>query len=225
MKLKSILLIVLINLSFSQAVVADGHQLLPADEANRDLAFMDFRAKMLSAVRNKEPEAFVTMLDQRIFNGLREKRGMKQFVKKWTPQSNDTELWTTMEQILTMGGGFIRSERGVEFCAPYVFSHFPDDLDIFAHGAVIGDKVPLKMKPSVSAPTSRQLSYDLINVLDWVSIADKSGAKDNWLKVTTMKGEKGYVNRLFVRSPSDYSACFVQTKKNGWKLNSLLTSE
>jgi len=225
MKFTGLFFILLINLMLSRAIAADIYQLLPADEAMRDLEFVEFRTKLIEAVKAKEPEVFVTMIDQRIFNGLKARRGMKAFVNKWEPESIDTELWSTMEQILSMGGGFVRSERGVEFCAPYVFSHFPDDLDIFAHAAVIADQVPLKQDASVSAKTISALSYDFLSVLDWVSIADKSGSADNWLKVTTLKGEKGFVNRKYVRSPSDYSACFVKTKNSSWKLNSLLTSE
>ena len=225
----SLIIICLYLLSCSVAVVAtesdNAYQLLPADEAHRDLEFTDFRAQMIAAVLNKEPEVFVTLIDQRIFNGLKAKRGMKAFLNKWEPDSIDSELWTTLEQILTMGGGFVRSEKGVEFCAPYVFTHFPDDLDIFAHGAVIVDNIALKTEPSVTSVTRRELSYGLLKVLDWVSIQDKSGEGVNWLKVTTMKGENGYVDRRYVRSPSDYSACFLKTKRNGWRLNSLLTSE
>ena len=225
MKFNIVFPILLINLFLSSAIAGNSHQLFPEDEADRDLEFSEFRAQMIEAVRAREPEVFVTMVDQQIFNDLHKKRGMNEFLKKWEPESIDSELWVTLEHILTMGGGFIRSEKGVEFCAPYVFSHFPDDLDIFAHGAVIAEKVPLKTEPSVSSVTRRELSYDLLQVLDWVSIQDKSGGAENWLKVTTMKGENGYVNRLYVRSPSDYSACFLKTKSHGWKLNSLLTSE
>ena len=225
MKFTGLFSILLINLVFSLAFAGNSMQLFPADEAERDQELVAFRVKMLEAVRAKEPEVFVTMVDQRVINGLHEKRGMKQFVKKWEPQSIDTELWSTMEQILTMGGGFVRSEKGVEFCAPYVFSHFPDNLDIYAHAAIIKKNVPLKTEPSVRSTTRKMLSYDIIKVLDWVSIADKSGSKDNWLKVTTLGGDKGYVIRRFVRSPSDYSACFLKTKNKGWKLHSLLTAE
>ena len=225
MKFTSFCFIVIVNLLLAQANAGASYQLLPEDEGTRDLEFVDFRSQLLEVVLSQEPEVLVTMVDQQVFNGLREKRGIKHFVEKWEPESIDTELWTTLRQILTMGGGFVRSEKGVEFCAPYVFSHFPDELDIFAHGAVIGDDVLLKSEPSTSSETKKTLSYDLIKVLDWVSIQDKSGSDTNWLKVTTLKGDQGYVNRQLVRSPSDYSVCFLKTKKNGWKLNSLLTSE
>ncbi|MDH3326850.1 MAG: hypothetical protein OEM38_09065 [Gammaproteobacteria bacterium] len=203
----------------------DSYQLLPVDEGVRDQEFVNFRSELLAVVLAREPEVFVTMMDQQILNGLHEPRGMKQFLKKWEPDSIDSELWATLEHILTMGGGFVRSEKGVEFCAPYVFSHFPDNLDIFAYGAVIGGDVALKAEPSASSATQKYLSYDLLTVLDWVSTQDESGSGESWLKVTTLKGDKGYVDRQLVRSPSDYSVCFLKTDNRGWKINSLLTRE
>lgn len=225
MKLNVTLLVIFVNLVFLPVMAGGAYQLLPADEANRDLEFVEFRARMIEAVENKEPEVLVTMIAPRVFNGLNEKRGMKRFLEKWEPESVDSELWSTLKPILTMGGGFVRSEKGVEFCAPYVFSHFPDDMDIFAHGAVISENVALKKEPSVKSKTLRSLSYDLVQVQDWVSTQDKANEAVNWIKVVTMKGDAGYVNRRFVRSPSDYSACFLKTKRRGWKLNSLLSGE
>jgi len=206
-------------------VSAEQYKLLPADESDRDLEFVEFKQQMLEAARNREPEVFVTLLSPRIFNGLNQKRGMKQFLKIWEPDSIDSELWETIEVILEMGGGFIRSEKGVEFCAPYVFSHFPSELDIYAHGVVTTENIPLKSEPSLSSDTKKMLSYDILQVLDWVSIQDKSGGAVNWLKITTMQGDSGYINREHIRSPSDYSACFLKKKNKDWKLNALLTSE
>lgn len=223
MKASKLSYIIVAALLFSNAFGST--QLLPVDEGTRDLEFMAFRSKLLEAVTRKEPESFVTMINPRIFNGLQTKRGMKQFMKIWEPESIDSQVWITLEPILKMGGGFIRSERGVEFCAPYTFSHFPDDLNIYAHGVVINDDVPLKASPTVSANTIKKLSFDLIQVIDWISIDDASGGTPSWLRVTTMTGDKGYVDRHFVRSPSDYSACFVRTKYTGWKLDSLLINE
>lgn len=222
----SLFALILISILLSNHTFASAPQFLPpVDEGIRDLEFMAFRSKLLEAVARKEPEAFVTMVNPRIFNGLAAKRGMKQFMNLWEPESINSEIWITLEPILKMGGAFIRSERGVEFCAPYVFTHFPDELDIFAHGAVIKENISLKLKPSISSRTVKKLSYDLIQVLDWVSIADTSGAGHQWLKVTTMTGEQGYIDKHNVRSPSDYSACFVKTKHTGWKLDSLLSIE
>jgi len=200
-------------------------RLLPVDEAERDLSFVEFRQQLKTTVKNRDPEGFVQFVSQQI-SGMPGKRGMRNFVKTWKPEANDSELWPIMESILNLGGGFVRSERGVTFCAPYVFTNFPDDLDIYGHGAIIADKVPLKAAPIHSAQNVTLLSYDILKVEDWRSVVEKSSNQmTNWIKVSTMDGRKGYVDKNMVRSPTDYSACFLFTAKTGWKMMSLLAGE
>ena len=179
----------------------------------------------LQSVRYHEPETFLAMVDENVSISL-SKHGMRDFVKKWQPESSDTELWAVMESILTMGGGFIRSERGVEFCAPYVFTHFPEELDIYGYGAVIKQNVPLKTDSAITSQTVSNLSYDLVKVEDWRSVADKTnGSATRWIKVRTLNGKTGFVDKQFVRSPTDYSACFLYTLNKGWKMISLIVNE
>ena len=200
-------------------------QLLPVDEAERDLSFVEFRQQLQTIVKNRDPEGFVKFVSQQV-SGSDGKRGMGNFVKFWKPEAIDSELWPTMESILNLGGGFVRSERGVTFCAPYVFTNFPGDLDIYGHGAIIADKVPLKSAPIHTAQNVAILSYDLLKVEDWRSVAEKSSNQIiSWIKVSTMDGRKGYVDKKFVRSPTDYSACFLFTAKTGWKMTSLISGE
>lgn len=205
------------------SIAENQQRLLPVDEAERDLSFVDFRQQLKTTVKNRDPEEFVKFVSQQV-SGTGGKRGMRNFVKFWKPEANDSELWPIMENILDLGGGFVRSEQGVTFCAPYVFTNFPDDLDIYGHGAIIADKVPLKSAPTHTAPNVALLSYNLLKVEDWRSVVEKSSNQmTSWIKVSTMDGQKGYVNKKMVRSPTDYSACFLFTPKTGWKIISLVS--
>ena len=158
---KLLVLIAFMAVSFN-ALAGSVTKLLPVDEAERDLSLVEFRKQMLQSIRYHEPETFLAMVDENVSISLSRKHGMRDFVKKWQPESSDTELWAVMESILTMGGGFIRSERGVEFCAPYVFTHFPEELDIYGYGAVIKQNVPLKTDSAITSQTVSNLSYDLV---------------------------------------------------------------
>ncbi len=203
----------------------DVTKLLPVDHAERDLSFYEFRQKMLQAIDQKEPEILMNMLDQRIWVDHK-KRGMKHFLKLWQPESADTELWSVLGAVLNMGGTFVRSELGVQFCAPYVYTTFPDSLDPFGYGAVIKKRTVLKAGSSRSSRTISTLSYDLVKVHDWRSVSDSDGEHiSNWIKVTSLNGQEGYVDKSDVRSPTDYAACFLYTNNKGWKLNSLMNNE
>jgi len=209
--------------SFS-VLAEDSHRLLPVDEAERDLSFVEFRKQLQQTVKSRDPESFVKSVSKQVYTGSDRKRGMSNFVKFWQPEANDSELWPTMDAILSMGGGFVRSDKGVTYCAPYVFTNFPDDLDIFGHGVIIGDKVPLKTAPLHTAQNVTVLSYDLLKVEDWRSVEEKNaGQITNWVKVSTMSDRKGYVDKRMLRSPTDYAACFLFKQKTGWKMVSLIS--
>ena len=220
-QLKYLFLLLLSTSLYAEEVT----KLLPVDDAERDPTFFEFREKMLRAIDQKEPEVFVTMLDQNIWVD-HEKRGMKHFLKLWHPESIDTELWHVLGAVLKMGGTFVRSEIGVRFCAPYVYTTFPDSLDPFGYGAVIKERSILKAGSSHSSRTITSLSYDLVKVHDWRSVPDSAGEHlGNWIKVTSLSGQEGYVDKSDVRSPTDYAACFLHTSKNGWKLDSFVSNE
>jgi len=226
MQIGRLIYIILFSVLASSGFAETQTRLLPSDEAHRDLSLVEFREKLLTAIEHKEPESLVTMIDQQVWIGHGSKRGMRAFLALWEPQSIDSELWETLGEILKMGGNFIRSNRGVKFCAPYIYSSFPDELDIYGHGAIISDDVPLKPKPNISARNLTSLSYDLVKVHDWRSVADSGGVPSRrWIKVTTLSGLEGYVDKKYVRSPTDYAACFLNRTGVGWKLISLLNNE
>lgn len=204
----------------------ENKQLLPEDEAERDLSLIEFRDALLLSVQRKEPEQFVTMLDYNINNGTGISSGVKSFVQKWRPEAGDSELWSVLEPVLKMGGGFVRSERGVQFCAPYVFTHFPDRFDIFGFGAVVKDNVFLMAEPTSASAQVAKVDYQILKVIDWRRVPDAHGTAGKfWLQVAQLDGQKGYVLKEFVRSPSDYSACFLQDRKGAWKMISLSSSD
>jgi hypothetical protein len=225
-KVKKITLLLSALLIIPPAVHAadDEYRLLPADESVRESSLQVFLDSLRQAVKFREPEPIAAALYSQLNNGKEVKKGAKQFVEHWRLDSQDSELWDELDEILRLGGGFIRSDRGVTYCAPYVFTHFPDDLDIFGHGVVIDDGVDLKASPSANAKTVKKLSYHLLRVNDWRSVRDKQGKGGAWIKVSTLDGADGYVAKDKIRSPSDYHACFLAFP-NGWRLISMTATE
>ena len=204
---------------------AEDIRLLPEDEAGRDLSLLAFREQLKTVIEKKDAQALVDMLDKNVSISARSRGSKKKFLKFWLPEVKNSELWPTLAAIVDMGGGFVRSERGVKFCAPYVFTNFPAELDIYAHGVVTQDNVPLKAGPSVTAPVKDHLSYHIVAVEDWRSTPDLNTPDVRWLKVKTLGGKEGYVDYRLIRSPSDYSLCFLQRPKTGWKIISLIGNE
>lgn len=209
---------------YSQAY-ANENRMMPEDEADRDLSLVEFREQMRQAVDQKNVDAFLRMVAEDVSVSAKKSGGLNSFKKSWQIESLDSELWPTMKAILSMGGGFLRSERGVKFCAPYTFVNFPSNLDIYAHGIVIKDNVAVKASPSQNSANLLNLSYHVVKVADWRSIEDNNNPNFRWLKIKTLEGREGYVEKTAIRSPADYSACFLNSDDEGWKLISLIAGD
>ncbi len=199
-------------------------RLPPLDEAGRDASLVAFRDRLLAIVLARDAEALLGMVYSRVENGVRAKNGHDEFRRRWRLDEPDSPLWAELEAILRLGGGFVRSSRGVQFCAPYVFTEFPEQLDIYAHAVVMGERVALKRQPRHGGQTARLLNYHIVQVSDWRSVPDDGGAATAWVKVRTLDGSEGYVRKDKLRSPSDYHACFLAMAP-GWRLISLLAAE
>lgn len=200
-------------------------RLLPEDEAERDLSFVQFREQLKQVIAARDSDKLLTLIDDEISVSARKRGSVKTFVSTWQPESPDSELWPVLDTILSLGGGFVRSELGVKFCAPYVFTNFPGGLDVYGHGVVIHDKEPFKSAPTKNSQTLSLLSYDILKVEDWRSVVDSVDPKTRWLKVRDPEGREGYVNKKSIRSPSDYAACFLHTPNDGWRMISLIGNE
>ena len=225
-QLKTCLIFALLSVwAPASIVVADEPMLsLPlSDEADRDDSFVEYRNALSQSVKFREPEQFVTLVNIRVLGGYDTGQGMQEFAQAWRIDAIDSPLWPTMEQILALGGGFVRSNKGAQFCAPYVFTDFPETLDPRTHGVVVSDNASLMDEPSFTANVIGSLAYDLVKVDDWkgVSVQTPSGATENWVQIKSLKGPQGWLSRKEVRSPLDPHACFVLSGGK-WSMISLV---
>jgi len=218
-------LIVVLLLGIALPVSAMEVRILPQDESGRDLELQAFEKQLEAAVDQRNAAQLMSLVSNEISVSSKRAGGVKIFEKTWHPESRNSDLWPTLAQILKLGGGFLRSERGVKYCAPYTFVDFPSNLDIYGHVIVIQNNVPLKGHPSLNSVTITNLSYNVLRVEDWRSVADENNEAVRWLKVKTLGGQGGYVEKKDVRSPTDYSACFLHEDSTGWKLVSLTSNE
>jgi hypothetical protein len=205
-------------LAFINVSAQKERQVFPVDEGKTDASFASFREKLTEAVKERDVKYLIGVLDPKITNSFGGNGGVEGFKKMWKISSPKSELWDELLIVLTNGGSFIGEGKNSQFCAPYSFTKFPEDLDAFEHQMIFGNNLSLRAEPDLKAKTVTQLSYNVVKVDYKNSVADKNKAgKYAWLKVETLGGKKGFVSAKFVRSPIDYRACFE--KKNGkWKM-------
>lgn len=148
--------------------------------------------------------------------------GVKCFTQFGKLNQPNSKLWDTLSNILSLGGSFdYKGEK--YFCAPYVFSEFPDRVNgeelmgVHEYAAIIGQNVNVRSRPSLNAPIVTSLSYDIIK-LD----QSPNNSSGNWFKI--LLPTPGYVSSQFIRNPFDYRACFK--KVNGkWLMNALVAGD
>lgn len=225
MKSKFILFCVLLAVFTLSAAAQSERQLLPVDEAAKDVSFKQFRDKLISAVRRRDAKYVLSVVDPNIKNGFGGEDGIANFKKKWKIAALKSDLWNELQFILTHGGAFQTEGKNKTFFAPYIYSNFPEDLDAFKYNAISDKNIKLLATPFLTAPTVAALSYNFVEVDFQHSLKDKTNnEKYSWLKVETLGGKKGFVPARFVRSPIGYRAGF-EKKKGLWKMVFLVAGD
>lgn len=123
------------------AVRAEELRGFPAiDEASRDAGLVTLLDSMRAAVASKNHQALeaIMMPDFRAeFDGA---KGPAGFHRRWAPQSQASPVWEILARLLPLGGSFY---SGTLFALPYVYTHFPIDLDLLSHVVVVKEKAAL----------------------------------------------------------------------------------
>ncbi len=200
-------LAVLLTFVLSAPAAIQGRKLNPVDEGKGDASLNAFRERLLKAASERDKKFLLSVIDPKIKWSFGDNHGVREFRKHWKIDGGDSELWGKLIDVLSLGGTFSTSGGRKEFCAPYTFSKFPDDLDAFEYAAIVGKDVRVRSQSNADAPVVATLSYDLVKA----ELPENDGATA-WAKVTTPSGKQGYVLKKFVRSPIDYRACFRNTK-------------
>lgn len=200
-------------------------KLYPVDEGKQESSFKAFREQLFAAIKKRDTKFLLNSLDPNItvsFGVCGE--GVKCFREYWNlNQPNNSQLWTTLSNVLELGGSFETSGGEKYFCAPYVYANFPAKVNgeelmgIHEYAAIIGQNVNVRSRPNLNAPIITSLSYDIVK-LHQSSNTDSQG----WLKI--LAPTQGYVSSKFVRTPFDYRACFKKSKGK-WVITALVAGD
>jgi hypothetical protein len=205
-------------LIFAASVLAQERYLKPVDDAKLDPAFLAFRTKLTAAVDRKDARYVLSIVDPNIKNGFGGEDGIVKFRRGWKLESPKSEFWPEFSKVIKNGGSFIGEGRNKMnyFGAPYVFANWLEDLDAFEHAVIFGSDVNLRKSPSTDGEIIGRLSYNIVKLPD--------EEPSEWIKVTTLGGQTGYVKSDFVRSSIDYRAGF-EKKRGVWKMTFFLAGD
>ena len=179
-----------------QAQTAPVVRLYPVDDTARDPGFHSFVKRLRSAVEARNTTALRKLVDPEVVTGRAEHdTGWAKFAAKWRPDDANSTLWSALSDLLALG--FIKEQQSL-FVSPYLVWRFPRELNRATHLVVIRDKAALRAAPSVRASAAAWLSFDVVQRLGQPESGEGLG---QWVRVSTIDGQTGYLNTKDVMSP------------------------
>jgi hypothetical protein len=196
--------------------------LKPVDQGTLDPSFSAFRTRLSEALKTFDVSFLVQHSAEELHRGS----------SHWGGDGADrpTELYAQLERAIRLGGSFSTS-RGAkmgrrEFCAPYVFSEFPDvipdlpgdEIDNEGHPwAIVGRNVAVRRRPQANATVIRRLTH-----FELVSPTTEMSPVDNpqWYEITTPDALVGWVRAVDIMDPADTHVCFAKFDTD-WKITEI----
>lgn len=224
--MRKILILSFITALAAVGIAAQERYLMPVDEAAKDASFLAFRSKLIAAAERKDLKYVMAICDPKIELSYGGHSGMKGFKELWTGK-NEPEFWKEFLAVMKNGGKYspAKGREPATFTAPYTFSTFPEDLDMFENAVIFGTNVNLRESPDMNSKVVARLSYNLVK-LDY-----ENSVKDNderrtvlWSKIETLGGLKGFVKPEYARSPIDYRAGF-EKKRGRWVMTFFIAGD
>ena len=183
-------------------------KLQPVDEAKKDASLLRFRAQLQAAIARHDVAALGKSTDPDIRHSFGADGGRQSFLARFSPEgaaAGKGQLWAELGRVLSLGGALVSP---TEFCAPYAFARFPEDLDAFAHVVVTSVAAPVRAQPAADAPILETLRYDIVRRDEKGGAPATTGTRAEWVRVLTPTGKSGYLHDRDLRGPTDYRACF-----------------
>jgi hypothetical protein len=172
-------------------------RLYPVDDTARDPAFRSFVKRLRSAVEARDTNALHKLVDPGVVVGTDDDdTGWAKFVARWRPEDANSTLWSALSDLLELG--FVREHPRL-FVSPYLVWRFPRELSRATHLVVIRDKAALRVAPSPRASAAALLSFDVVRRLGQPETGE---GLVQWVRVSTMDGQTGYLSARDVMSPS-----------------------
>lgn len=190
-------------------------RLRPVDEARSDKELLKFRDQLIAALSTGRLEDVLASMEPTVRASV-EPHWRRIPLERLT-RDRDSE-WVALKGLLELGGSFTTTRGAArgrrEFCAPYVYSAFPnrplpeslaDEVDPWV---ITGEQVPVYAERKTTSRVLTRLSHAVVPTGGGWLGPDPDGTM--WAAVQLPDGREGFVLSPQIRRPDDYHACFAR---------------
>ncbi len=205
--------------------------LIPRDDGAGDPSFITFRGGLVEIIARRDATALLDLFAPEAKLSFGGSAGGADGVREmwFDGDSPRSELWTELGRIVALGSvrdtvdiSQVFDDGQALLSAPYVFAAWPDTLDSYEHGAIVGDNVRVRAAESLDSEILATLTYTTVPVLSWNYGED--GTEAVWTKIVLADGREGFVASRFILNPIGYRMGFLK-RHGAWTIVYFLTGD
>ncbi len=207
-------LVVGLCLTCPPAAAADSRKIVPVDEARRDPALVDYRARLIEIAKIRDVDRLAEQVAPNIKLGFGGAAGPDDLRVMLTGEQGE-EIWQALLRVLENGGSF---DGFGHFAAPYwSYAEFGPDADPFSSYVVTGTNVPVFDIPDETSDALLHLSHDVVTAIE-------DDGRSAFVHVQMADERKVHVARNKLGSTVGYRSLFKKTAK-GWRMIMFLAGD
>jgi hypothetical protein len=194
-------------------------QLRPVDAATEDESLRTVRDAALAAAKAKDVPALMSLVSTLVVigDGGDAPGGLKPWLAE-TLSNREHEWWRGLEDALSHGGAFTTTRGAMEgqreFCAPYFYATFPEQVPEAARGegtpwVVIDKDVAVHAAPDAKSRVLARWSYVLVQATG-ADRRDRMNPDVLWKSVDFPENSESFVLASKMRNPEGFHVCLAK---------------
>ncbi|EJS69043.1 anti-sigma factor [Bacillus cereus] len=178
------------------------------DESAQDPSLKQFINDLYRSTNSKnENDLFRALNEEVIFKGRMYKKEELQF---------DEDIFHELQVALTMGGEFVNDTKKVYKVPSGLTESNQSKEGHFIYATVTGNNTKILAEPKLES----QVLYEVSNEMVKAWIPEKT-QNDGYIKISTINGNTGYVQKEYVLTDIKYSFMFEKDREGIWKITNI----
>lgn len=203
-------------LGFTYSLHAQEAELAPVDESALDATFATFKARLMKAIKEKDPAEIKKMLATDVgfsFGVNEQKSAIEGFSLHYKLTDKKSAFWPELQKALNLGC----VGNSANFSCPYLYANWPAEYDSTEHVVVFEKGVFVREKPYMKAKKIQPAGFGIFK------LTSEQKSKD-WYAVTLKDKSVGFIRKSMARSATDYRVIF-QKISGEWKIKYFIAGD